>query len=54
MDKDTEITGETLSEFIQQHELQRLRYIELKNQYLSRPPILDEPPKEEAWKPDNR
>ena len=54
MDKDTEITGETLKEFIEQHEAQKLRYLELYNQYLSRPPILDEPPKEEAWKPDNR
>ena len=54
MDKDTEITGETLKEFIEQHEMQKLRYLELYNQYLSRPPILAEPPKEEAWKPDNR
>ena len=54
MDKDTEITGEILEGFIQQHEMQKLRYLELYNQYLSRPPILDEPPKEEAWKPDNR
>ena len=54
MDKDTEITGEILEDFIQQHEMQKLRYLELYNQYLSRPPILDEPPKEEAWKPDNR
>ena len=54
MDKDTEITGEILKEFIEQHEMQKLRYLELYNQYLSRPPILDEPPKEEAWKPDNR
>src|SRR5699024_8320307 len=30
------------------------RYLELYNQYLSRPPILDEPKKEEDWKPDNR
>ena len=54
MDKDTEITGEILKEFIEQHEMQKLRYLELYNQYLSRPPILDEPPKEEEWKPDNR
>src|SRR5690625_3339122 len=54
MDKDTEITGEILEGFIQQHEMQKLRYLELYNQYLSRPPILAEPPKEEAWKPDNR
>ena len=54
MDKDTEITGEILEDFIQQHEMQKVRYLELYNQYLSRPPILDEPPKEEAWKPDNR
>lgn len=54
MDKDTEITGEILKDFIEQHEMQKLRYLELYNQYLSRPPILDEPPKEEAWKPDNR
>ena len=54
MDKDTEITGEILEGFIQQHEAQKLRYLELYNQYLSRPPILAEPPKEEAWKPDNR
>ena len=47
MDKDTEITGEILKEFIEQHEMQKLRYLELYNQYLSRPPILDEPPKEE-------
>ena len=54
MDKDTEITGEILKDFIEQHEAQKLRYLELYNQYLSRPPILAEPPKEEAWKPDNR
>ena len=54
MDKETEITGEILKDFIEQHEAQKLRYSELYNQYLSRPPILDEPPKEEAWKPDNR
>ena len=54
MDRDTKITGEILEGFIQQHETQKLRYLELYNQYLSRPPILDEPPKEEAWKPDNR
>lgn len=54
MDKDVEITGEILKEFIEQHEMQKQRYIELRNQYLSRPPIVDEPPKEEAWKPDNR
>ena len=54
MDKDTEITGEILEGFIQQHEMQKVRYLELYNQYLSRPPILAEPPKEEAWKPDNR
>src|SRR5690625_4947461 len=54
MDKDTEITGEILEGFIQQHEMQKLRYLELYNQYLSRPPILAEPPKGEAWKPDNR
>ena len=54
MDKDTEITGEILEEFIEQHEAQKVRYLELYNQYLSRPPILDAPPKEEAWKPDNR
>ena len=54
MDKDVEITGEILKEFIEQHELQKQRYIELQNQYLSRPPIIDQPPKEEDWKPDNR
>lgn len=54
MDKDTEITGEILKDFIEQHGAQKLRYLELRDQYLSRPPILDEPPKEEAWKPDNR
>ena len=54
MDKDVEITGEILKDFIEQHEMQKLRYLELYNQYLSQPPILAEPPKEEAWKPDNR
>ena len=54
MDKDTEITSETLKEFIEQHEIQKLRYLELYNQYLSRPPILAKAPKEEAWKPDTR
>src|SRR5699024_11453070 len=48
------LTGETLKDFIEQHEAQKLRYLELYNQYLSRPPILDEPKKEEDWKPDNR
>src|SRR5690625_1857205 len=54
MDKDTEITGEILEGFIQQYEMQKLRNMELYNQYLSRPSILAEPHKEEAWKPDNR
>jgi len=52
-DRDKELTGEALSEFIKQHELEKTRYEELKNQYLSKPPILDAEDKE-LWKPDNR
>src|SRR5699024_888475 len=54
MDKDTEITGEILEEFIEQHEMQKLRYLELYNKYLSRPQILAKPLKGGAWKPDYR
>ena len=54
MNKDIELTGELLAGFIRNHEVQKVRYIELHNQYLSKPPILDKPAKEEAWKPDNR
>lgn len=53
-DRDTELTGEALKEFIALHEVDKLRYQELLNQYLSRPPIVDRPAKEEDWKPDNR
>lgn len=53
-DRDTELTGEALKEFIALHEVDKLRYQELLNQYLSRPPIIDRPSKEEDWKPDNR
>lgn len=53
-DRDTELTGEALKEFIALHELDKLRYQELLNQYLSRPPIIDREAKEEDWKPDNR
>ena len=54
MNKDLKMTGEVLAEFIQKHEVKKVRYMELYNQYLSKPPILDEPAKEEEWKPDNR
>src|SRR5699024_3887204 len=49
-----ELTAEILTEFFARHELQRIRYKELKNQYLSRPPIINREAKEEPWKPDNR
>ena len=53
-DRDKELTGEALKEFIALHEVDKLRYQELLNQYLSRPPIIDREAKEEDWKPDNR
>ena len=53
-DRELELTGEALSEFIALHEVDKSRYQELLNQYLSRPPIIDREAKEEDWKPDNR
>lgn len=47
------ITADELLEFIRAHQLDVPRYLELKNQYESRPPILDMDAKE-PWKPDNR
>ena len=54
MDKEQELTAEVLKEFIGIHGRQRVRYTELKNHYLSRPPILEREPKVESWKPDNK
>ena len=53
-DRDTELTGEALKEFIALHEVEKLRYQELRNQYLTEAPIVDRPAKEENWKPDSR
>lgn len=48
-----ELTAEELLEFIKLHQMKVPRYRELKNQYESKPPILDLPEKD-PWKPDNR
>lgn len=48
-----ELTHEQLMEYIEQHQVEVIRYDELWKQYTSRPPILDLPDKEE-YKPDNR
>lgn len=48
-----DLTPEELLEFIKLHQMEVPRYKELKNQYESKPPILDLPEKD-PWKPDNR
>lgn len=53
MDKDEVMTEELLMYFIERHQLLVPRYEELYNQYITRPPIMREPRKQE-WKPDNR
>ena len=48
-----ELTAEDLQGFIDLHQAKVPRYLALKKQYESKPPILDMEVKE-AWKPDNR
>lgn len=49
----TELTSTALDKFMKKHDELIVRYDELKKQYISKPPILDEAPKD-SWKPDNR
>lgn len=48
-----DLTPDELRKFINEHQALVPKYLELKNQYESRPPIIDLEEKE-AWKPDNR
>lgn len=48
-----DLTPKELTEYINEHQALIPKYLALKNQYESRPPILDLEIKE-AWKPDNR
>lgn len=47
------ITEKELLDFINKHRVKVKRYEELRDQYESRPPILEQPDKD-SWKPDNR
>ena len=51
--EEEELTHEQLMEYIELHQAQIPRFNELWAQYTSRPPILDQPDKDE-YKPDNR
>lgn len=51
--EDEELTHKQLMEYIAEHQAQVPRFNELWAQYTSRPPILDQPDKDE-YKPDNR
>lgn len=51
--RDEELTGDVLEDFLRQHMLMTVRYTELKNQYITKPPILYKEDLE-AWKPDDR
>lgn len=56
MNKEDELTGELLAEFIEQNEMDNVKRLRMKNQFESKPPILDKASPEdvdEEGKPNN-
>ena len=53
LNENVELTAEILGGFIAEHELEKIKYAKLQNQYMSKPPIMELEEKEN-YKPDNR